>query len=141
MSLYIGVADQRLYRIVGHTLPHDQNVNRIVQRLETQLAADFGRPGITRDRQYDKWLAVLTPDRQAAMEREFDKRIWPLYVPWVSQWFEDYKELSPGRWMPMSMGYDIWNMDSPSFIRGTRNRRWFRSWWTSRWRMTSSRCR
>jgi RNA polymerase sigma factor (sigma-70 family) len=114
MSLYIGVADQRLYGIVDHILPRSQ-----ILPLNTQLAADFGRPGITSNTQYAKWFHALPPDRRAQVEREGDKRIRRLLVPRFSDWFEDYKELSPDRWIPMLMGYDQWNWDTPSFITGT----------------------
>ncbi|MGD0770287.1 MAG: sigma-70 family RNA polymerase sigma factor [Tepidisphaeraceae bacterium] len=123
LSLYIGVADQRLYQIVEHVLSRSQIGSGAAQRLETQLAADFGRPGITTARQYDKWLAALSPERQAEVEREFDKRLWPLCAPFVTQWYENYAEVVPGCWMPMHMGYDIWNRDNPSFITASRQQK------------------
>jgi thiol-disulfide isomerase/thioredoxin len=87
--------------------------------LESGIAADFGRPGITEDRQYEKWVAALSPDRRAEVEREINQRIRPLYVPFFSFWLENYKEVAHGDWMPMFMGYDVWNMDTPSFVAST----------------------
>jgi RNA polymerase sigma factor (sigma-70 family) len=120
LSLYIGVADQRLYGIIEHVFANTPVLRYKAERAELQLAADLGHPAISNNLQFSKWLGTLAPAQRDKVNRELYDRLWPLYMPFVSEWFEDYKELAPGRWVPMFMGYDLWNTGIPSFITATR---------------------
>ena len=46
MSLYVGVADKRLYGIVQHVWSDTPEMRRKIQRIEIQLAADLGHPEV-----------------------------------------------------------------------------------------------
>jgi RNA polymerase sigma factor (sigma-70 family) len=123
-SLYVGVADQRLYGIVQHTMRDNPEVDRQVERIWIQLAAALGHPEVTNSRQVDKWLRTLSQAQFDKTLRQWNERAWPLFLPSFTDWFDDYKEISPGRWMPMFMGYDessvvLRHGDAPFFIVGS----------------------
>ena len=116
---YVGVTDKRLYGIDQRIFPSTPQFLSKSTRLSIRLAADLGHPEITSDHQFDEWFRSLPVLKRNKFMHQLYDRYWPLARPFANQWYEDYKDLSPGRSIPMTMGYDVWD-ESGSYIELSR---------------------
>ena len=108
--LYIGVADGRLYGIETRALP--DWAAAAVEPIARAVAAELGRPADATGT-VQSWLDALPPDRRQRAADLCLRRARHLTRPSTVNWMADYREVAPGKWFPMTQGYDLWDERGP----------------------------
>jgi RNA polymerase sigma factor (sigma-70 family) len=106
-TLYVGVADHKLYGTEQRVFSSVGNQGKREQVI-ADLVKEFGgrRDNVN---QFWPWYAKLSPPRQHQFDLERFKRLRSLSRPYFSFWFDDYRQIAPGCWMPMTIGTEFWN--------------------------------
>ena len=80
-----------------------------VDALIVKLAEEEGKQ-LTSEMEFQDWVSTLPAGKQKGLRREYFKRLLPLSMPLVMHFMSDYREVAAGCWMPMSQGYDNWEV-------------------------------
>lgn len=118
-KLYIGVNDHRLYGVCQHMLSSSVEARQRLADIDVEVAKDFSRPSSGQN-DYAAWYSSLSETRQREVQLDYYKREWSIAVPYIEHWYDDYRDVAPGHPMPMTMGYNIWNVDGPSLVTTSR---------------------
>jgi thiol-disulfide isomerase/thioredoxin len=110
-TLYVGIADQRLYGLTNGVLTRFSSNSR--EPISRAIAKDMGGEVKTRG-DFSNWFSALTPDEKKHYWKEYFRRLRPFSRPQATHWYGEYKEVAAGCWMPMHQGYDLWsNVEDP----------------------------
>ncbi len=112
--VYIDMDDGRLYRrtCLFYSATDPQYLT-MLQKV--------GGPAIKTRLHWGPWLARLEPEQARGMQREFDIATFALARPRFHQYFDDYREVAPGCWMPFKQTMDGFNMDAPEMFLASRS--------------------
>lgn len=99
--MFVGVNDHLLHGLQRFTSP--PSWDKVMAPSLLQLARDFGGK-LDNANQWRKWLDSLPPDKQIQVQKEFWRRLRPLFYPSTEYWLLDYREVAPGCWFPMKQG-------------------------------------
>jgi hypothetical protein len=102
-TLYVGVADHRLYRLTYRSFPQRGSTAGLT--VTAYIAREMGAQVTTRAQQ-DAWLKSLAPADRNRFDHELFTRLRPRSRPFGDHWYADYKEVAPNCWMPMRQGFD-----------------------------------
>ena len=105
LTLYVGVADHRLYGLSNRVLPRTANNSRAP--VAREVANEMGANG----RGVNAWLASISVQERKEYQKRYAQRMRPFSRPQATHWYGDYKEVASGCWMPMHQGYDLWNTE------------------------------
>jgi hypothetical protein len=106
LTLHVGVADRRLYGLTNAVLPRRSMAAR--DAASRQIARDMGAT-LTDRAELGGWFKSLSAADRRRYTIERFKRTRSFARPQATHWYGDYKEVVPGRWMPMRQGYDLWS--------------------------------
>ena len=106
--MHIGVDDHRLYRRTWF-IARDGLAG--YDRLA--LYRKIGGPSIKTARHWSVWLQSLKPDQCRRVWREFQVAEFEFARPVLVQTFDDYREASPGCWLPFRQTIDKYELESP----------------------------
>jgi hypothetical protein len=118
-TLYVGVADHRLYGMANRTLPQSTINSR--GPIGREIANEMGA-NVRTSREHNAWLEQLAAEQKTLYWKRFYQRMRPFSRPQVTHWYGDYKEVAPGCWMPMHQGYDLWNIDGDPMAEPVRTK-------------------
>ena len=116
-TLFVGVADGRLYGLRQHVLPRSAVSDK--SPVFAEVAREFGAEVGPTSAEFQKWAAALPPEQSQKVWRAYNRRLRPLAVPQVTHWYADWREVAPGRRLPMEQGYEMYD-DVESAGTGSR---------------------
>jgi len=120
LTLYVGTDDQRLHGYIQWVTNNSRQIDREYDQASAAVAAEFGQK-IDCLKSLEQWAQTLPRDDRAAVDRLVAIRMKKFAVPQFTFWYEDYRPIADGCWMPMFMGSNQWNTDlEPYEIRGER---------------------
>jgi peroxiredoxin len=108
-TLYVGVADHRLYGKMNRVQTKFSLNSR--EAVGREIAKEMGHE-VKNGKELDSWLTSLSPDETKRYWKESFKRLRPWSRPQMTNWYENYKEIAPGCWLPMHQGTDLWNVEA-----------------------------
>lgn len=115
-TLLVGKKDRRVYCITQSTSAETPGQR---QRQDLQIAKAFGK-AFSNPGEFDTWFNALPPAQRRQVEMQQFHQMARLAVHYKEFWYDDYQEISSGCWMPMSIGYRIWNPDHPDILLADR---------------------
>jgi thiol-disulfide isomerase/thioredoxin len=99
---YVGVADHRLH---GHARGWIRPWARErAQQVLFEVARSLGSDA-TDTKGLEAWTEAQPAETRQAVKRAARVRCLPLSQPWVVKWFDEYREIAPGCWLPGRQGY------------------------------------
>lgn len=119
--MYVGVEDHRLYGQSNRVLRRGSNAAVAVC---VAIAAQRGKK-VADWNEYAAWTKSLSADEQRQIEREYFRRLEPHALLQFVNFYSDWKEVAPGAWLPMRMGYDHYDTfdiaeNEPAPLTGSR---------------------
>jgi thiol-disulfide isomerase/thioredoxin len=123
-TLYVGVADHRLYGFKVDSYSSNGPDGGAVSKAQLDaLGKHFGRE-FRNWGEFGAFGEKLAPDRQREVARVEIDAIRPFCRPYIEQWMGDYRELAPGCFFPMEEGYALHDLEvAGSPVKGGSERR------------------
>ena len=95
--LHIGMDDRRLHGLAELYLPTSPDVEPAIDRAAQRTFAS--------DDQRVAWIEGLREDERLQFDARLDAELLPLMRPLHEFFLDDYRELSPGFWLPTAQTY------------------------------------
>ncbi len=101
--LLIGVADRRLRGMIRFSRPSSADRNKIMSRIA-------GKPIEGQD-QWETWLKEKVSGEREEAETRYVHELFDASKRRIEHFLADYREVSPGLWVPMSFGHTWFGLD------------------------------
>jgi hypothetical protein len=108
---YVGVADGRLYRR-EILLSHEGEARQLA------ICQKIVGPSIKSLNAWWDWLKILKPQDRSQAYRAFQEAQFETARVYLSQTFEDYREVAPGCWLSFRQRMDTYETDVPKSFLG-----------------------